>query len=227
MAIAHGSTTVAASAGSSVLTISNHVVSGKDVVLVVKVALTPTSRTITGITWNGSENLTLVKRDQGTDAACELWYLANPTKATADVVISISGSTVIVAAASTYTGVDKVSPLRLATAASANGTDDSPTVDVVTLKNDMVVDSLCQVSAGPDTAIGDHTERHDAATTGVGDDVRGASQEKVSIGGTITMGWSMSSSDSWALVAVPLRTPLADGYMAMSHAGLVKPPARW
>ena len=223
MAVAHGSTTVATGT-TDPITISNHVVSGKDVVLIVKVAIGSSIVVVSGITWNGNENFILVKRELGNDARSELWFLANPTIKTSDVVVDLpsAGSRVVVAA-STYTGVDKVEPLRLATAASANGTDDSPTVGIVTLNTDMVVDSLCQVSEGPDTAVGDHTERHDDSEISIGNDVRGASQEKASIGGTVTMGWTMSNADDWALVAVPLRTPLADGYTAMGHFGLVKP----
>ena len=207
MAISHGSTTTAVNAGTNSLTISSHVVSGTDPALIVKVALRSTTITVTGITWNGSENLTQLNNDRNGDAHSSFWYLAGPTATTANVVITLSGSARVVGAASTYTGVHSSAPFRTAANSSANGTDAAPTTDVVANSGEMAVDCLCQVSAGPDTATGDHTERHDTAATGGGTDTRGASQEAASAGATETMGWTMSSTDNWALCAGALQEP--------------------
>lgn len=208
MAIAHSSTTVATNAGTDTLTISNHVVGGSFPVLIVKVATRDkTQNLVTGITWNTTEDLVQLNSDINGDAGVELWYLKAPTATTADVVISMSDSNRCVAAASTYTGVNQTNPFRVAGAASANGTNDSPTVGVDALDTEMVIDSLCQVSAGPDTAVGDHTERHNDAATGGGTDTRGASQEKASSGAVETMGWTMSDADNWAIAAGPLQEP--------------------
>lgn len=217
MAIAHSTTTSNASAGADSITISSFVVSGANPVLVVKAALNSKTVTITGATWNaGAEAFTQVNNDRNNDSHSGLWYLEAPTATTEDVVVSFSGSVRSVAAVSLYTGVDQTNPFRTAAAASNNGTSASPTVDVVANADEIVVDSLAQKSAGPDSAAGDHTERHDDLATGGGDDCRGASQEKASTGATETMGWSMGGSDSWAVCAAPLQPVGATTPQAMS-----------
>lgn len=210
MAIAHTLTTTAVNAGTAALTISSHVVSGTDPTLVVKIAYKHNSGgNVTGVTWNGgAEALTqLGTESRNGNANSQIWYLAAPTATTADVVISFTDSVRCVGAASNYTDVDQTNPFRTAANATNNGTNASPTVDVVALNNEMVVDSLSQVSAGPDTAAGDHTERHDTAATGGGTDTRGASQEKASTGATETMGWTMGDADNWGTSAGALQQP--------------------
>ena len=207
MAIAHSNTSTAVNGGANSTTISSFAVSGTDPVLVVKVALRDTTDTVTGVTFNTSEIFEEVGNDRNGDAHSGMWVLKNPTATTADVVISLSGSSRHVSACSLYTGVDDNTPIRAAATATGNGTDAAPTVDVVSISGEMVIDSLSQVSAGPDTATGDHTERHDTAATGGGTDTRGASQELAGTGGTDTMGWTMGDSDNWAIVGAVLQEP--------------------
>jgi hypothetical protein len=206
-AIAHSSTTTN-NGDTDTLTIANHVIGGgADYALVVVVSLKD-SETVTGITWNaGAEALTPLDTDINGDARVYIYYLAAPTAATEDVVISLSGSTRVAAAAHTYTGVHQTTPFRLAAVTTSNGNDNAPTTDVTALAGEMVVDGICQVSAGPDTANGDHQERANLAAVGGGTDTRCASQEKSSAGAVETMGWSMSDIDNWAIVAGPLQVP--------------------
>ena len=193
-----------------VYTITGHQVSGTDPTLVVCVQYKAASATLTGITFNGTENLSRVGNvATNNDCFAELWVLAAPTVTTADVVITFSANTRMAGAAHTYSDVDQANPFRTAAAADANGTDATPTVDVVALAGEMVIDAMSQVSAGPDTIstfTGDF-KRQDQASTGGGDDVRGGSQEIASAGATETMGYTMSGSDSWAIVAAPLQAP--------------------
>jgi len=168
------------------------------------------SANVTGITWKGSENLTQVADDQNGNASAELWVLAAPSAGTDDVVISMTAASRMVGAASTYTGVDQNVPFRIDAVSTNNGTDASPTVDIVAFNNEMVVDSMSQVSVGPDTATGNHPEIHDAAATGALSDVRGASQERASTGATESMTWTMSDSDNWAICSGPLQEPFVN-----------------
>jgi hypothetical protein len=224
MAIAHANTEAFAAADTDLIYIVTYDCTGTNRVLVAKVALKSSSATVTAVTWqpgNGEQSLTFLNADRNGDARSELWYLPNPTaSANGQVKFDLSASVRVAVAASTYTGVHQTTPFRTAAAASNNGTDAGPTVDVVALNTEMVVDSLCQVSAGPDTAAGDHTERHDTAATGGGTDTRGASQEKASTGDTETMGWTMSDSDNWSICAGPLQEPSVGGrttYNTDSH----------
>lgn len=152
-----------------------------------------------------SLSFTQLNTDINGDARSELWYLAGPSAGTLDIVITLTGSSRWLVAGLVYTGVHQTTPFRTAAANSNNGTNEFPTVDVVALNGEMVVDSLCQVSAGPDTAVADHTERRNAGATGGGTDTAGASQEKASSGAIETMGWTMSDSDNWAICAGPLQ----------------------
>lgn len=214
MAIAHGSTTTGtATSSQSVITISSHVVTGTDPALIVKVATKGTGVTVSSVFWDVAgvnEQLTQLNTDINGDARSSLFYRAAPTAKTADVTINLSGNSRSVGAASTYTGVHQGAPFRTAANNSNNGTDAAPTVDIVALNTEMVVDSLCQVSAGPDTATADHTQRSNTASLGGGTDTRGASQEKASTGATETMGWTMSDADNWAIAAGALQEPTVD-----------------
>ncbi len=193
------------------LTISSHTVTGTNAALVVVTGFRATGVTVTGIVWDAAgvnEALTKVGNDANDDANAEMWYRAAPTAKTADVTITYSDTMRGGAAALTYTDCDQTNPFRTAAAATANGTDDSPTVDVVALNGELVVDALGQVSAGPDTATAAHTERYNRADVGAGVDARSASQEKASTGATETMSWSMAGAENWATVAAPLQAPV-------------------
>ena len=210
MAVTHVATNTATSASTSSLTIGSLLTQNVNRAIIVKIAYKDNSGgSISSVVFNGSENLTLVGSEaNGGDANSSLYQLAAPTATTADVVITLSASERIVAAASSYHGVDQTNPLRASSFASATGTDATPTVDVLAISGDRVVDSLCQVSAGPDVATADHTVRHNTNAAGGGTDVRGASQFVDSSGATETMGWSMTDSDDWAVTAAALQEPV-------------------
>lgn len=210
--INHSETFTTTDDGTTSLDIGNVVSSGTNRVLVVKIAYRDSAGgEVTGVDWDsGGTPVALTQlgsEARNGNANSQIWYLANPSDKTATTTITTTNSVRIVAAASIYTGVDQTNPFRTAANATNNGNDGSPTVNVVALFGEVVVDSLAQVSAGPDTATGDHPERHDAAAVGGGDDTRGASQEKISTGATETMGWTMSASDSWGIIAGALQEP--------------------
>lgn len=217
MVIAHTLTTPESdNTNDSNITISSHVVSGTKPVLIVKIAArgaTVTGSTVVWDTAGVNESLTLLNRDRNGNALAEIWYKANPTAKTADVTITLSeAANRKVAAASNYTDVDTTTPFRLAANNSSNGTDVTPTVDIIALNTEMVVDSMCQVSAGPDTINSQSsTNRHDAAATGGGTDTRGASGEIASLGATETMDYNMSSNDNWAICGGALQITAAAG----------------
>ena len=207
------------------ITISSHTVSGTNPTLIVKVEYKQNSPgSITSVFWNGTEELTMLGTEaNGGDANTSLWYLAAPTATTANVVVTFTASRRAVASASTYSDVDQTNPFRAAAFNSATGTDATPTVDVVANSGEMVVDSMCQVSSGPDTATADHTQRHNDSATGGGTDTRGAGQEKSSAGATESMGWSMAGSEDWSIVAAPLQSPAGatvQGQVTASQAEL-------
>jgi len=209
MAIAHVNTT-AVGDQSTTVTISSFVVSGTNPALVLKVAHRGTA-SVTGATWNTSENFDIEIADNSSTARCTLLTLNNPTATTADVVVTFSGGSRCVVAVSLYTGVDQTDVFRSGTIQSANGNSTTPAVSVTGTIGDIIVDSLAQVSAGPDTATAAHTQRSNLARTGGGDDVRGASQELAATGAADSMSWTMSATDDWAVCAGALLPSVGGG----------------
>ena len=184
------------------------VVSGTDSVLVACVALRDTSTVVTGILWDTAltnQAFTFIARDRNGDAASELWVRRAPTVKASSAVASLDGTERCTIGVYQYDGVDQSNPFRLAGVNSNNGSTGNPTVDVIANNLEFVLDSMCQVSADPDTATADHTQRFNIAATGGGTDTRGCGQEKISTGATETMGWTMSDNDNWSICAGPLQ----------------------
>lgn len=207
MAVAHSNTTTL-TVTAATATASGFVVSGTNPVLVVSVDTRGSGVTVTGVTWNSAaEDFTEEITDINNDARNTLFYLPSPTAATEDVVVTASASNRMVVAVSLYTGADGASPIRPSVSNSANGNDASPAVSLTGVSGDMLYNGLCQVSAGPDTAAGNRTERSNAAVTGGGSDTRGAAQEFLATGGSDSLSWTMGGSDSWAMCAMAIREP--------------------
>ncbi len=211
MAIAHVTTVQGNSGGTDTLTLSSVAISSTtDAGIIVKIGYKDNGGgEVTGVVFNTDEAFTQVgSESKNGEANSQMWQLGAPTDATADVVISFTNSVRCTGGASVYGDVDQTNPIRAASVASANGTDDSPTVDVVALADEMVIDSMCQCSAGPDTiSAQDGTGRHDQAGIGGGNDTRGASQEIASAGATETIGYTLSSDDNWATIGAALQQP--------------------
>jgi hypothetical protein len=217
MAIAHSNTTTV-TATSATITFTSYVVSGTDPVLVVAVATRGSGTTVTGVTWNAAaEVFTEEITDINNDARTTLFYLESPTATTANIVVTASGSNRMVAAASLYTGVDGATPIRAGVSNSANGNSASPSVSLTGVSGDMLYNSLGQVSAGPDSATANHTQRSNGAETGGGTDTRGATQEFAATGGSDTFSWTMGGSDSWAMCAMALREPFTPSNFPFLH----------
>jgi len=200
------SSTVTDNAQATVSTISM-TVTGTDPCLVVGVSTKGASITHNTVAFNGSESFTKIQDNINGNARSSIWVLENPTATTANVVITLSGSSRYVTAASLFTDVDDTTPVR--TSNSANGTNNNPSTSLTAVSGDLIIDNLCQVSAGPDTATASHTQRYNLAQTGGGTDTRGAGQTLSATGGSDTMDWSMGDADNWAIGAVALRAPFA------------------
>lgn len=197
---------------STALTLNIQVSAGANRVLVVGLAYKSNSViTPTSIVFNSSENFTIEQAAaDGGDAQCFLAYLTAPTETTADVVITLPSAVRMVGFVAYFTGVDQTTPFT-ANTNEAQGTDAAPTVNVSSAADEMCIDIMAQVSAGPDTATPSHTAVCNGAQTGGGTDCRGAGQYVV---GTTsrTMDYSMSGSDNWNIVAGALQEPQANNY---------------
>jgi len=193
------------------LTLNIQVSAGSDRVLVLGLAYKSNSVLVpTSIVFNGIENFTVERSAaDGGDAQCLLYYLTAPTETTADVVITMPSAVRMVGYVAYFTGAHQSSPFT-ANTNEAQGTNDSPTVDVSSSADETCIDILVQVSAGPDTATATHTQICNGAAIGGGTDTRGAGQYVVGQA-TRTMNWTMSDADNWNIIAGALQEPSAAG----------------
>lgn len=199
--------------------------SGADRALVFGVAYRSNSPlTETSLVFNTTENFVLERRAaDNANAQCSLFVLPNPSLVTADVVLTMPSSVRMVGYVGLFTGVHQTTPFTAATA-EASGADAAPTVNISSAADEMCVDIMAQVSAGPDTATPSHTAMCNGAATGGGDDTRGAGQYVVGTG-TRTMDYSMSSSDDWNIIAAALQEAVVGG--ADTHPGWQSSRGGW
>lgn len=182
-----------------------------DRVLVVGIAREEKNTTLPiSIVFNTSENFTLeLNAADGDYSQVSLYYLVAPTETTANVVITYAVAYPIAGYVAYFTGVDQNNPFTAATS-QAQGDDSAPTVDVSSSVDEMVIDIMCQVSAGPDTITSNSgTKILDLAETQGGDDLRGGGQYQIGEA-TTTMLYGMSSTDDWNIIAGALQEPVAD-----------------
>jgi hypothetical protein len=183
----------------------NFTPSGSNVILIVGISYKSSTEEITSARWGGTDYLDELRNDVNGNARTAIYYLINPAQVSRFVRVDFDSSLRACISASIYTGVHQSTPFS--SNVGNNGTDNAPTVTVTAGANTMVVDSLCQVSNGPDTATKQNeTERANLAATGGGSDTRHASQEDST--SPSTMAWSMGGSDNWALSAGTLQEPV-------------------
>jgi hypothetical protein len=172
---------------------------GSDELLMVGVAIRTTTSTVTGITF-GAQSLTQVTSgaaNNGTDARVEMWYLLAPTPSTNTVTVTLSAASNVTAGALTFTGVNQSKPMQAFV--SATGTSSTPSLtygggesaqrvfDVLAMRGTNTVSSSSQTQQWTNTT---------SDGTGAGSTATGAA--------SVTLGYTMSGSDSWVMGAVSL-----------------------
>ena len=222
----HTASAVSSSLGTS-LTFSHTVGTATNRIIVVGVQLRIDSGTgnpgattrVTGITFNGTALTCLVALADNNSGSCgnsasgtsgflrsEIWYLLNPTSATANIVVSVNNSTVLGAGSTSYSGV--ASAATGGSAASNNGITGTATATlgpITTPANGLVVDSLAVPrSTTTVTATGTgHTKLTDVSDTATANfHVRGLVGQDTTANPTVT--WSLSPNSPWSIVAAVL-----------------------
>lgn len=141
----------------------------------------------------------------GGDAQCFLYRLVAPTVKTANVVITMPEEMRMVGYVALFTGVNQSTPFTAATN-EAQGTDAAPTVTINSASDEICLDILAQVSAGPHTATPSWTPLCNSAAVGGGSDCRGAGQYVAGVASRV-MDYAMSGSDNWNIIAAALQGP--------------------
>jgi len=209
-----------ATTASSSVTIA-HTTSGANRLMLVGVSITKDTGggapSVSSITYNGVP-LSFVGARATSDnfGRMEIWGLAPPATGTNNVVVTFSAKpNAATVGVTTFTGVDQSTPLG--TFASATGDSTDASVDVSSAAGQLVFDTLVVESVDDlDLVPGaGQTERWDLyrskAANGGGSTEAGAS--------TVTMSWSWSPADKWAIGAVPIRpiTVSVDIQVTVSH----------
>jgi hypothetical protein len=170
-----------------------------------------TSVTFNGVTLTSSGTLL-----NGSDIKVQTFYLIAPASGTANIEVTLSGTADVTAGAVSYTGSHQTSPIG--TPATATGSDDTPTVNVISATGQIVQDVLGVFAiAGPPfiTVGGGQTERWNGSPGNV--EVGGGGSTE-SGGASVTMSWSLDTSYPWALQAIPIR-PTGAGSEALIPNG--------
>lgn len=179
-----------------------HTCSGADRLLRVTVSHYDSSDPVTGITYNG---VALTAVPGGATTNGQYWitayYLIAPDVGTYNIVVTVSGNVFdFGAGAISYNDVHQTVPLG--TAVTATGTGTTPTVTVSSAADELVDDGLVIIHGGTLSVGAGQTQRWNAiATSGF---IKYAGSTEVGAAST-TMSWSNSSSQTWAIVAVPIK----------------------
>lgn len=178
----------------------NHTTSGEDRVMLVGVT-TRSNRSVTSISYGG-QSLSPIRADHpGNDVRAELWSLIAPATGQHTVTVHTSAATTIEAGTTTWTGVGQTPTTAFGANAGSGGTGTTASVDVASTDGEIVVDMVgTQASWATVTAGAGQAERwNHPGAWGVGacSSEAGAS--------AVTMSWTLSTSESWAISAVALR----------------------
>lgn len=159
----------------------------------------------------------------GSNVRAETWRLINPPTGANDVVVTLTAAASAVCGASSFSGVDQITPLGSKATGSGNSTTPSKAVSSVT--NQVVHDTLAALNGVTAKAGKDQTELWNQA---VGATVGGAASTKAGAS-SVTMSWTLGSAQPWALLVFPIKpAPLLDpSYLATAYPLSVNAPAVW
>jgi hypothetical protein len=186
--------------------IVSHTTSGSERLMLVGISFDPNNdQVVSSVTYNGTALSKEGHAVWSNDARAEIWSLVAPALGTHDVAITFSARLSFGAAAGvqTFNGVDQVTPLG--TFVPASGSSAGPaTVDVSSGANQLVFDTVACETCTSLTLGASQTQLWNLSHAG-GYAMGAASTEPGAA--TVTMSWTLGSSDHWAIGAVPINPP--------------------
>jgi hypothetical protein len=157
----------------------------------------------TSVSFGGAPLTSAVGSFYNNDA--EFWYLKNPT-GTANIVVTMAGSTSVVVGAYAFSGVDQGLPLPTVVT-QHNTAAGSPTISLTAKYSGSWVLDLASIYGGVTLASPAGTQEWDVNAGGV---ITGASSSKVAAApGQVTLSWTASRADFWDDVAIELHVAIA------------------
>lgn len=186
-----------------------HTCSGLNRLLVVWVSYFDSADAPTGATYNGVA-MTAIPSSTAANGNYKIagFYLIAPATGTNNIVVSFSGAmSDMGAGAVSFTDAHQTTPLG--TAVTATGTNTTPSVTVTTSAGEIVVDGLVIVHGGTLTVDGSQTQRWNSIASNGFQKYAGSTE--TAAGASTPMNWSNSSSQQWAIGAVPIKPVSAGG----------------
>ena len=168
---------------------------------VLVVGVEANNQNVNSITFGGTALTKATSSFTNNDA--EFWYLKNPS-GTANIVVTMAGSTSVVVGAYAFSGVDQTNPIPT-TATNHNTAASSPTISITTANaNSWVLDSP-SIYGGVTLGSPTCTQQWDI---NIANAITGASSSKTQASpGSVTCSWTASpNGDLWDDVAVELKS---------------------
>ena len=176
----------------------SHTCSGSNRVLFVKVSYYDSADSVSVVTYNGVAMTAMSGSLVSNGQYSVVWYyLINPATGSNTVSVSVTGSVFdFGGSAVSVTGADQTTAFGGVT--TATGTSTTPSVNVSSASDELVIDGLSIVHSGTLSVGAGQTQRTNEIC-GSGFIKHATSTEGG--GATITMSWSNSSSQAWAISA--------------------------
>ncbi|HUU32413.1 MAG TPA: hypothetical protein VMW48_00045, partial [Vicinamibacterales bacterium] len=200
--ISAGATTTTNGASVSALSWSHTVPAGTNRLLLVTVAHRDGSKYVSGVTFGGV-NLTIRMSSGTSNNSAAIYYLVNPPVGTAPVQVTMSGPVYVAASATTFTGVNPVSPFS--PGAASVGSSTTASVSLPSAVGTVVVSAVAaNGDAGTLSLLGSGSSFWNDGTGTNKNNRRGAAATRPG-GGTVTVGQTLSASKAWSIVATTLQ----------------------
>jgi hypothetical protein len=161
------------------------------------------------ITYGGTDLNWIGNCEDGTgNIHTEMWYLYAPPVGTATLRIVWDKSTTLAGGAVSFFGVESMTPLG--NFACAEGKSALAAIDIPAAAGRLILDNV-GVRADAVSLIADtsQVERWNISTGTTGGDAWGAGSTKPGAA-SVTMSWTITSNDEWAIGAVPIRPAILD-----------------
>lgn len=222
MAIAYDTVSSVSGSGAGPFTLA-HTCSGSDRVLCVAIMIYDDLGVPSSVTYNGVAMTSIGSSSNGQFTVYQ-YYLIAPATGSNNISVSVTDSVFEIGLVGiSLTGADQT--VAIGTQGTASATDTTPTVNVSSAADELVLDALIINHSGTLSVGAGQTERVNAIGSG-GFTKYAASTEGGA--GTTTMSWSNSTSQAWALVATPFKPvsgspggqPLAKRLSGVPHVSL-------
>jgi hypothetical protein len=179
----------------------SHTTSGANRLLVVGILIhAGGGLTVTAVTYNGVAMTVIPSSEVIGTYAVSMYSLIAPASGTNTVSISVSSNAEIGFGSVSFTGADQTTPFG--TANTATGTSTTPSVTVSSATDEIVMDTGILFHSGTLSVGANQTSRWSSISTGGWVKHFGSTEPGDT---SVTMSWSNTTSQGWAIAAVPVK----------------------